>query len=116
MKFGAKLRELRKKRLLTQRELAEKVGIDVTYLSKVENSVMALSEQKILKVAEVLRLDKNETEELLLLAKKVPQDYKDMMIRNKSVHQFFRVVQDKNLDEQDWEKLIEYLKSMKPEK
>jgi transcriptional regulator with XRE-family HTH domain len=37
MTFGERLRELRKAKGLNQKELADKVGIDFTYLSKLEN-------------------------------------------------------------------------------
>ena len=39
-RFGVKLRELRTKAGMTQRELAGRVTIDFTYLSKIENGVM----------------------------------------------------------------------------
>jgi transcriptional regulator with XRE-family HTH domain len=35
--FGAKLRELRQKKGMTLRSLAEAAGVDFTYLSKIEN-------------------------------------------------------------------------------
>lgn len=38
--FGARLRELRKQASLSQRELADKVGVNFTYLSKIESGVM----------------------------------------------------------------------------
>ena len=37
MEFGQRLRELRKGRGMTLRGLAEAVGVDFTYLSKIEN-------------------------------------------------------------------------------
>jgi len=37
MKFGERLRELRKEQKISQRELATRVGVDFTYLSKIEN-------------------------------------------------------------------------------
>lgn len=37
MTFSKRVRELRKTRNLTQRELADRVGINFTYLSKIEN-------------------------------------------------------------------------------
>ena len=46
MTFGQRLRELRKAKGLNQKELAEKVGIDFTYLSKLENDRMSPPERK----------------------------------------------------------------------
>jgi transcriptional regulator with XRE-family HTH domain len=37
MNFGGRLREMRKEKGLTLREVAERAGIDFTYLSKMEN-------------------------------------------------------------------------------
>ncbi|MCL4552019.1 MAG: helix-turn-helix domain-containing protein [Candidatus Marsarchaeota archaeon] len=52
MSFGRKLKELRLRADLTQTELAEAVGVDYTYLSKIENDrVEPPSEKVILKLA-----------------------------------------------------------------
>jgi len=70
--FGTRLRELRRQAGMTQKELAGKVGIDFTYLSKIENGVMPPpSEKVILKLVEVLNADKDE---LITLAGRVPAD------------------------------------------
>ncbi|MCA9075806.1 MAG: helix-turn-helix transcriptional regulator [Planctomycetaceae bacterium] len=37
MTFGQRVRELREKRGLTQRELADALAVSVSYISKVEN-------------------------------------------------------------------------------
>ena len=82
-KFGAKLRELRKQVDMTQRELAERVNIDFTYLSKIESGVMPPpSEKVILKLAEVLNTD---TDELMTLAGKVPSDIVQMLKNGKTL-------------------------------
>jgi transcriptional regulator with XRE-family HTH domain len=68
--FGLKLKELRKRAGLTQQELAEKVGISATYLSKIENGIMPPPTRGvIIRLAEVVRTNKNE---LLNLAGKNP--------------------------------------------
>jgi transcriptional regulator with XRE-family HTH domain len=35
--FGSRLRQIRRKQKITQEELAHRVGLDVSYLSEVEN-------------------------------------------------------------------------------
>ena len=40
--FGERLRELRKERGLTQRALAQTIGLDFTYLSKIECGVASI--------------------------------------------------------------------------
>jgi transcriptional regulator with XRE-family HTH domain len=72
MTFGQRLRELRKAKSLNQKELADKVGIDFTYLSKLENDRMSPPREKtILAIAKVLDAD---SDELLALANKIPSD------------------------------------------
>ena len=70
MTFGQRLRELRKAKGMTQRELAQRAGIDFTYLSKLETGAMPPpSEKTILSLAEVLDAD---ADELFGAAGKVP--------------------------------------------
>ncbi len=75
--FGARIRELRQKAGMTQKELADKVGIDFTYLSKIENGVMPPpSEKVILRLAEALDVS---GDELSTLAGKVPADIAQLL-------------------------------------
>ena len=75
--LGVRIKRLRQRAGLTLRELADKVGIDFTYLSKIESgTVTAPSEAVIGKLAEVLRANR---EELLILAGKVPPDIVQML-------------------------------------
>ena len=86
-KFGARIRELRKKAGMNQREVASKVGINFTYLSKIESGIMLPPrEDKIIKLAKVLNADKDE---LITLADKVPSDLAPKL-KNKGVVQFLR--------------------------
>jgi transcriptional regulator with XRE-family HTH domain len=58
MAFGERVRELRKERGLSQRDLAGRSGIDFTYLSKIENGRMEPpSEEVIRRVALALGTD-----------------------------------------------------------
>ena len=70
--FGRKLRELRVKAHLTQRQLADKVQVDFTYLSKIENGAVPPPREKVmLRLAEVLNTD---VDELIALAGRIPAD------------------------------------------
>ncbi len=72
MAFGKRLRELRRDQGLSQRGLADRAGIDFTYLSKIENGRMEPpSEEVIRRVAEELGAD---ADELIVLADKFPSD------------------------------------------
>jgi len=78
MPFGRKLKELRLKADLTQGELAAAVGVDFTYLSKIENErVDPPSEKTIIHIAEVLRAKLGpevDSDELIALAGKIPSE------------------------------------------
>ncbi|MDP9411180.1 MAG: helix-turn-helix domain-containing protein [Actinomycetota bacterium] len=72
MAFGEKVRELRKARGLSQRDLAGRAGIDFTYLSKIENArIEPPSEDVIRRVALALDAD---ADDLIVLADKFPSD------------------------------------------
>jgi PAS domain S-box-containing protein len=75
MTFGQRLRELRKAKGMTQRELAQKTGISFAYVSKLETDVMPPPRQKIiLALAKVLGANNADTDELFGLARKMPSD------------------------------------------
>jgi transcriptional regulator with XRE-family HTH domain len=100
MRFGERLRELRKAKNLSQRALAEKIDIDFTYLSKVESERLDFaqypSEGLICKLAEALDAD---VDELLLLAKKIPPDIRDRVIERPDAFRKIASVDDRTLDE-----------------
>ena len=88
--FGQKIKRLRKAKKITQSELADSVGVDFTYISKIENgkSLRAPAESTIRKLAMFLETD---AEELILLAKKVPQNFQDTIVEDKLAVDFLRV-------------------------
>jgi len=83
--FGASLKKLRIQAGLTQRELADRVNVDFTYLSKIENGALPPpSEKVVLKLAETLNVDKDE---LLTLAGKIPADIAEILKDRKTLEQ-----------------------------
>ncbi len=75
--FGTKLKELRKLAGLSQRQLADRIGVNFSYLSKIESGKMPPpSEQIIMRLAEVLDTEKDE---LLTLAGKIPSDIAQLL-------------------------------------
>ena len=85
--FGERLKELRIQSGLTQRELAEKVDVNFTYLSKIENGALPPpSEKVILRLAEILNADKDE---IIQLAGKIPSDIAKML-KNRETLQLLR--------------------------
>jgi transcriptional regulator with XRE-family HTH domain len=86
--FGEFLKSLRNQIKMSQRELAERVGLDFTYISKIENDVMAPpSEEKLLAMEEVLGVDKYE---LVLYADKIPTDFKNVILADADVQDYLR--------------------------
>jgi transcriptional regulator with XRE-family HTH domain len=70
---------IKKERLalgMTQRDLADAVGITVPYMSKIEAGKETPTEEKIVKVAEVLGLN---PDELILAAGRMPTDVMDRL-------------------------------------
>lgn len=68
MTLGERIRALRRGRY-TQRELAERVGINLTYLSKIENDADVPGEDALRRIADALDAD---ADELLALTGRVP--------------------------------------------
>ena len=76
-KFGTKLRDLRKKSSLSLRELADKINVNFTYLSKIENGALPPPSEKVIRqLAETLNAD---ADELLALAGRIPSDVAEIL-------------------------------------
>lgn len=109
--FGDLLRSLRKQHKITQRQLAALVGIDFTYISKIESGTMdPPAEDKIIRIAEVLGV---EPEELILSAKKVPSTFHKLITENSDVPIFLRKAS--HLSPKQWEKIKEIIRSEEEE-
>ena len=112
MPFPDRLRELRRAARLSQRALAERVGVDFTYLSKIENGrVEPPSEGVLLRIAKELagKLGKDETglaDELITLAGKIPSDLAETLSRNPEVVRLLRSVGGDVHSAADWRKLL----------
>ena len=90
MTFGQRLRELRKAKEITQRELADRVGISFTYLSKIEHSAMPPPRGKtIMALAHALDAD---SDELFGLSKKIPSEFIEQI--NPEVIRLIRSMKD----------------------
>jgi len=87
--FGVTIKNLRRERKITQRSLAEKVGVDFTYISKIENERLENypSIDIIIKIAQALGTD---ADELILLAKKVPDTIRETIVDNELAAAFLR--------------------------
>src|SRR4028119_790146 len=112
--FGLRLRELRLERRINQRDLAAQVGIDFTYLSKLENGRMPPpASNTIVKIARALEAD---CDELMLLAHKLPQDITPVITRSPGLPAFLRSISDLSEDElKELSSLAQQVRARRPE-
>jgi transcriptional regulator with XRE-family HTH domain len=105
---------LRKAKGLSQKELAQRVHIDFTYLSKIETgSADPPAEDTIRDLADVLRAD---ADKLILLAGKVPKDLGEVVTGSRAVPTLLRAMRDKEFTEEDLEKCLRMLRKKDSEK
>ena len=99
MKFGEKIRELRKSRNLTQKELGDLVGVGFAYVSKVENERLDFgdypSEELIKKLSAALAADEDE---LMLLAQKIPVHIRQRVFERPDAFRKFADLGDADID------------------
>lgn len=99
MRFGERLRELRKANGLSQRALGVKVGVSFTYVSKIENEKLDFgdypSDVLIHRLAVALEADEGE---LLLLAKRIPEPVKKRVLQRPDAFLAFAACDDATLD------------------
>ena len=105
MDFGSRIRSLRKEKDISLRELSERVGMDFTYLSKIENGkVEPPSEQKIRAIASELEVG---AEELLALSGKVSSnEIRKAVQGNPSVGVLLRKIQSRSLSKQQIARML----------
>ena len=99
MTFGQKVRELRHAKDWSLRDLAAKVDVGFTYLSRVENERLNFgdypSDALIHRLADALDADE---EELLILAKRVPEPVRKRFLQRPDAFRAFAKCDDATLD------------------
>ncbi len=99
MTFGSRIRELRQAQDLTLRDLADKVHVTFTYISKIENGKLSFgefpSDDLILKLACALGGD---PDELLILAEKIPDAIRQRVLQRPDAFRTLASLDDKRLD------------------
>jgi len=106
MRFGERLREIRKEKGMTLRDVAELAGIDFTYLSKIENDRIPYTPaaDTIRQLAEALKVD---SLELLTLADKLPKELEPLRTNQQARRFFDRAA--KVASPGDWEAFLDLL-------
>lgn len=103
MSFGTRLREIRLQKRMNQQTLAAAAKIDVTYLSKVETGKMdPPAEDTVRRLATALG---EEPTELLILAKKIPSDVREIVTETPEVSLFLRVAKQQHWGPAEWQRL-----------
>ena len=109
--FGQVLRELRRSKNVTQRELAAQVGVDFSYISKVENDRLPPpSADTIMKICEVLSTP---ADGLLSMTGKVPTPVRKMLGKSSAAQQFMQQAHSLDLTEKEWKDLTQNLKRLR---
>ncbi len=105
--LGQTVRTLRKERGLSQRDLANMIDIDFTYISKIENDRLdhSPSVRTLVRLAEALQVDELE---LMDLANKVPP-LMSAMTRSPEALRFFRRAAQEIEDPAEWQALTDFL-------
>jgi transcriptional regulator with XRE-family HTH domain len=111
--FGQNLRELRRSKGMSQRELAKRVGVDFSYISKVENDRLPPpAADTIVKICEALSVA---PDGLLAMTGKMPSQVKQMVGTSSSALQFMRQAQSMKLTDEEWDELTRGLKQLRSE-
>ena len=99
MRFGERVRDLRTSKGMSQRTLGKQIGVSFTYVSKIENEKLDFgdypSELLICRIAEALETDRDE---LLLLAKKIPEPIRRRVFERPEVFRALAGCDDPTLD------------------
>lgn len=109
--FGEALRNIRRSKGVSQRELAGKVGIDYSYLSKLENDRLPPpAADTIVRICKVLDIA---PDQLLALTGKVPAEVIGAIGSNAAALEFVRTAQGMSLSEEEWRKLTQGLQRLR---
>ncbi len=108
--FGNALREKRRAAGLTQRELADRAGVDFSYISKLENDRLPPpAADTVVKLAVVLSCS---PEELLALTGKLPSGVQAKLSNSRAAQEFLRLAQERELSDVEWQRLAESVRRL----
>jgi HTH-type transcriptional regulator, competence development regulator len=103
-KFGALIRRERKARGLSLRDMAKKIKVSPTFLSKVETEDWKPGEEKLRKIAEVIGCD---PDDLLARAGRVPTELSEIIKQSPHRHQMTALLRTaKRFTAEEMEKLV----------
>lgn len=109
--FGQALRELRRSKGISQRDLAKKVGVDFSYISKIENDRLPPpAADTIVKICNALETP---PDTLLALSGKIPSELWETIGSSPAAIEFIRSAQSMDITEEEWRELAKQLKRLR---
>lgn len=109
--FGSKLRQKRRDAGITQRDLATKIGVDFSYISKVEND--RLPPPAADTIVAICKILETEPEELLALTGKIPTEIQETISTKRAAQEFLRAAQKMDLGEEEWAIMLRSLQELR---
>ncbi len=109
--FGQAVRELRRSKGVSQRDLAAKVGVDFSYISKLENDRMPPpSADTIVRICEAL----DESPDVLLASiGKMPSQLRETVSRSPAAQRFIRQAHEMGITDKEWGELTDHLRQLR---
>ena len=112
--FGTFLREKRRAAGISQRQLADRVGVDFSYISKLENGRLpAPAAHTVLRLAQAIECP---VEDLLAAAKKMPSDLNASLTAQPVALRFLQEASNLRLSQQEWERMIGTLRALRSDR
>jgi transcriptional regulator with XRE-family HTH domain len=112
--FGEVLRERRRAVGISQRDLAARIGVDFSYISKLENDRLAPpSSETTRKIAAELRCP---IEDLLAAARKLPSGVEQGITSAPAALRFLQRASDLDLTHSEWEQMLSNLDGLRERK
>ena len=109
--FGAFLRAKRRDAQISQRRLADAVGVDFSYISKLENDRLpSPAAETIIRIAESIGCP---SEELLAAAQKLPGGVGSALSTSAAAVRFLQEASELSLSSQEWEQMRGTLHSLR---
>jgi len=104
MTFGERLRTLRTEKGISQHALSRQVGVNWTYISKIEHEALAPpSAETIRRIARELGADESE---LMALAGKIPDGLRQAVKENPLLAELVRVLSERVLKDSTYLQMI----------
>jgi transcriptional regulator with XRE-family HTH domain len=112
--FGEALREKRREAGLSQRELASQVGLDFSYISKLENDRLPPpSAETVVALAQILGI---RAEEMLALTGKLRQEVREALSTSPTAQEFLENARVMKLSESEWKEMVSVLRGLREQR